>query len=261
MSSFSVPIHKRKSEKVMSRAFQEMPLFAKHLPAIRRLIVSLMKSSSAKQRYHGTLMMLVDKCAFRRGYVSNSTDGVLTLRPEHFDYGPDGKCVTIEFTGKHQQQNHCTLCNNKLLLQNLKEAQQSGLMGRTGSVKLNRYLHRIHPLLKLKQFRTWIATKYYLHFVNKLMPLLKRRYRMNRVKLSIDATRMASRKLFNRRDNTYKYYVHPKVVSMWIRTGKPFDIPPRPAPGLTRTETALKLYLEKPLPELQLKREEDVEDL
>ena len=149
-----------------SNSFPKLKYMAKYLDKIKKLIENMLESKDMETRYHGALLFMALRCGFRRGYVSNKNQGLITLKAENYKFS--GTCSSIQFIGKNRALNKCSFCDKKVV-RILNESIKHKLLQKNRSVKLNPYLAKISPHLNVRLFRTWLASCYYIEEINNLV--------------------------------------------------------------------------------------------
>ena len=257
--------HKRAVEKGELRKHYRVRQLAKDLPRLRRrLIKDLARGDYSRERVAAGILMLISQRWFRVGSdryeKENNSFGITTLRKSHVSDAGDH--VVFDYRGKRGIDHHQHVIDPRLikLVEDLMDTPGRRLFRYLDGKKwvdidareVNEYLEEIAGFpYTAKDFRTWGGS---MLAATILSDLGNAKTRTARNKNIVTAVRLVAAELGNTPAISRKSYVHPIILTRYLKSGATITIPRRSAkksaPGKHwPEEIALIEFLDEYFPE------------
>ena len=257
--------HKRAVEKGELRKHYRVRQMAKDLPRLRkRLLKDLARGDESRERVAAGILMLISQRWFRVGSdryeKENNSFGITTIRKSHVH--PEGDHIVFEYRGKRGIDHRQHVIDKRLI------KFVDDLMGSPGkrlfrykdgrkwvdidARDVNDYLEEIAGFpYTAKDFRTWGGSMLAATVLADLGPA---RTKTARNKNVVTAVRLVAAELGNTPAICRKSYVHPVILTRYLRSGSTISVPRR-SPRRTGSarhwpeEIALINFLDEYFPE------------
>ncbi len=208
--------------------FDKLYQFGKTLPKLREnLNKDLMIKSLCQEKVLAAAIKLMDKTYVRVGNSfyekENGSYGLTTLKDKHVTINGDE--IKLSFIGKKGIQQTISI-NNKKLAKIVKACRdipgkelfqyydENGNKHSIDSAKVNEYIKKITASdFTAKDYRTWAGSLNMLRAFREIHN--GEEVKINMKKKIVEALDFVSEKLGNTRSVCKKYYVHPKLISMY----------------------------------------------
>lgn len=258
--------HQRAVEKGELRKYYRVRQMARDLPRLRaRILRDFRKKGLSRERVCAGIVRLISHGFFRVGseryQKENNTFGITTMRKSHVTLLSDS--VVFEYKGKRSitQRN---VVPGKDFVRFVGELMQTPgprlFRYKTGKKwenidarDVNDYIEEIASFpYTAKDFRTWGGT---LRAATVLAELGKGKSQAERKKNVVTAVRLVAAELGNTPTICRKSYVHPVIVTRYLRSGKTITVPDDAKPsklngvGHAPEESALISFLDEYFPE------------
>jgi len=243
------------NRKASNQKFDRVMHMCSRIKSIRERYTRLMKtpltrgdsrkrSEQLNKRLVGTYLMIADRCMLRPGTLKmkkrNETIGFTTLTHDQVMIDKNKECVNIDYTGKNQIRNYCSLCdpqyykNMKLFIEHdLREKHsRNRLLGRKRDYLSAPMNVNERVKLYIKDLRTFGANALFLMSHSSLK--IREWERSRPIPLLYKIAAPVSRALFNTQKVTLSHYIHPLVKKYVL------DHPPQQK-QITREESERKL--------------------
>lgn len=257
--------HKRAVEKGELRKHYRVRQMAKDLPRLRRkLIKDLARGDFSRERVAAGILMLISQRWFRVGSdryeKENNSFGITTLRKSHVSIEDDH--VVFDYRGKRGIDHRQHVIDRRLI------KFVDDLMGTPGkrlfryrigrkwididARDVNEYLEEIAGFpYTAKDFRTWGGSMLAATVLADIGPAKTRTARNKNI---VTAIRLVAAELGNTPAICRKSYVHPVILTRYLRSGSTIEVPRRSSkkasPGkYWPEETALIEFLDQHFPE------------
>ena len=262
--------HKRAVEKGELRKHYRVRQMAKDLPKLRkRLLRDVARGDLSRERVAAGVLMLISQRWFRVGSdryeKENNSFGITTLRKSHVSHGGDH--IVFDYRGKRGIDHRQLVIDNRLirLVEDLLETPGKRLFryrdGRKwvdlDAGEVNAYLEEIAGFpYTAKDFRTWGGS---LLAATVLADIGPARTKNARNKNIITAIRLVAAELGNTPAICRKSYVHPLILTRYLRSGATITVPRRNAKKSSAgrhwpEEIALIHFLDEHFPERRTER-------
>ena len=261
--------HKRAVEKGELRKYYRVRQMAKELPKLRkRLFDDLSRDDYSRDRICAGIVLLISNAWFRIGSEryekENNSFGITTLRKSHVEFTASG--VVFEYRGKRGIDHRQTITDERLVafVQAIMDTPGRRLFrykeGRrwvdVDSHEVNDYIEEIAGFpYTAKDFRTWGGS---LRAATVLSDLGREKSKTARNKNVVMAVRMVAAELGNTPAICRKSYVHPMILTRYLRSGATISVPRRrgkPSPARhSPEEVALIDFLDEHFPDRRKER-------
>lgn len=264
--------HKRAVEKGELRKYYRVREMAKELPRLRkRFLQDLARPDYSRDRVCAGIVLLISHAWFRIGSEryekENNSFGITTLRKSHVSGDPSR--IIFEYRGKRGISHRQSVTDPRLT------AFVLDLMMATPGPRLFRYRegrrwidvdsHEVNDYIEevagfpytAKDFRTWGGS---LRAATVLSDLGREKSKTARSRNVLMTVRMVAAELGNTPAICRKAYVHPMILTRYLRSGATIAVPRRK--GHTTTgrhtpeETALIDFLDEHFPDRRKERRE-----
>jgi DNA topoisomerase-1 len=261
--------HRRAVEMGELRKFYRVRQMAKDLPKLRRrLLADLGRDDYSRDRICAGIVLLISNAWFRIGSEryekENNSFGITTLRKSHVKHV--GSTVVFEYRGKRGIDHRQTISDERLV------AFVNDLMTTPGrrlfrykegrrwldvdSHEVNDYIEEIAGFpYTAKDFRTWGGS---LRAATVLSDLGREKSTAARNRNVVMAVRMVAAELGNTPAICRKSYVHPMILTRYLKSGATISVPRhRGKPSQARhtpEETALIDFLDEHFPDRRQER-------
>jgi DNA topoisomerase I len=265
--------HKRAVEKGELRKHYRVRQMAKELPAIRlRLNRDLDRGGHSRERICAGVVMLISQRWFRIGSdryeKENNSFGITTLRKSHVSR-EDGHVIFL-YRGKRGIDQRQRVIDPRLVafVEDLLKTPGPRLFRYRDGRKwvdldasdVNDYIEEIAGFpYTAKDFRTWGGSMLAATILAEIGTAPSRPARNKNV---ITAIRLVAAELGNTPAIARKSYVHPLILTRYLRNGATITVPRRSSRGLSEgkhwpEETALIEFLDEYFPERRSERREE----
>ncbi|MEO8192827.1 MAG: DNA topoisomerase IB [Gemmatimonadales bacterium] len=264
--------HRRAVEKGELRKHYRVRQMAKDLPRLRkRFLADLKKDGYGRERVCAGVILLISQRWFRVGSdryeKENNSFGITTLRKSHVSRY--GDIMEFEYRGKRGIDQRQLVLDSRLvaLVDDLLKSPGGRLFRYKQGRKwvdldardLNEYIEEVAGFpYTAKDFRTWGGSLIAATILADLGPA---RTRTARNKNVLTAVRLVAAELGNTPAICRKSYVHPMILTRYLRSGATISLPRRSkASGSSRhwpEETALIAFLDEHFPERRTERRSD----
>jgi DNA topoisomerase I len=262
--------HRRAVEKGELRKHYRVRQMAKDLPLLRkRLVKDLARGDYSRERVAAGVLMLISQRWFRVGSdryeKENNSFGITTLRKSHVAHGGDH--VVFDYKGKRGIDHRQLVIDARLikLVEDLLETPGQRLFryrdGRKwadlNAREVNEYLEDIAGFpYTAKDFRTWGGS---LIAATVLADIGPARTKTARNKNVITTVRLVAAELGNTPAICRKSYVHPVILTRYLRSGATISVPRRSTSKASAgkhwpEEIALIRFLDEHFPERRNER-------
>lgn len=261
--------HRRAVEKGELRKYYRVRQMAKELPVLRkRLFEDLARADYSRDRICAGIVLLISHAWFRIGSEryekENNSFGITTLRKTHVSGDPSR--LVFEYRGKRGIQHRQTITEPRLtafVLDLMTTPGRRLFRYREGrrwmdvdSHEVNDYIERIAGFpYTAKDFRTWGGS---LRAATVLSDLGREKSKKVRSRNVLMAVRMVAAELGNTPAICRKSYVHPMILTRYLRSGSTITVPERRGhPSSARhtpEETALIDFLDEHFPDRRKER-------
>ena len=261
--------HRRAVEKGELRKYYRVRQMAKDLPRLRkRFFEDLARDGYPRERICAGIVLLISHAWFRIGSdryeKENNSFGITTLRKSHVS-GGEGQ-IFFEYRGKRGIDHRQTVTEPRLtrfVLDLLSTPGKRLFRYREGrrwvdadSREVNDYIEEIAGFpYTAKDFRTWGGS---LRAATVLSDLGKADSKTARNKNVVMAVRMVAAELGNTPAICRKSYVHPMILTRYLRSGATIEVPRRrghpSAARHTPEEVALIDFLDEHFPDRRKER-------
>lgn len=262
--------HKRAVEKGELRKHYRVRQMAKDLPRLRqRLFKDLARSDYSRERVAAGILILISQRWFRVGSdryeKENNSFGLTTIRKSHVTHLDDQ--VLFDYRGKRGIVHRQIVIDRRLIkfVSDLLETPGRRLFryreGRKwidiDAREVNAYLEEIAGFpYTAKDFRTWGGSMLAATVLADIGPA---RTKTARNKNVLTAVRLVAAELGNTPAIARKSYVHPMILTRYLRSGATITVPRRSEKGLTPgkhwpEEIALIRFLDEYFPERRTTR-------
>lgn len=262
--------HKRAVEKGELRKHYRVRQMAKDLPMLRkRLVRDLARGDFSRERVAAGVLMLISQRWFRVGSdryeKENNSFGITTLRKSHVSHGGDH--IVFDYSGKRGIDHRQLVIDRRLikLVEDLLETPGRRLFryrdGRKwvdlDAREVNEYLEDIAGFpYTAKDFRTWGGS---LIAATVLADIGPARTKTARSKNVLTTVRLVAAELGNTPAICRKSYVHPIILTRYLRSGSTISVPRRSASKTSAgkywpEEIALIRFLDEHFPERRNER-------
>jgi DNA topoisomerase-1 len=230
--------HRRAVEKGELRKYYRVRQMAKDLPVLRkRFFEDLAREGYSRERVCAGIVLLISHAWFRIGSdryeKENNSFGITTLRKSHVS--GDEKRVVFAYRGKRGIDHRQSVTEPRLtrfVLDLLNTPGKRLFRYREGrrwvdvdSREVNEYIEEVAGFpYTAKDFRTWGGS---LRAATVLSDLGKARTKTARNKNVVMAVRMVAAELGNTPAICRKSYVHPMILTRYLRSGATIDVPRR----------------------------------
>jgi DNA topoisomerase-1 len=257
--------HRRAVEKGELRKHYRVRQMAKDLPRLRkRLLKDLARKDNSRERVAAGVLLLISQRWFRVGSdryeKENNSFGITTLRKSHVKRVDDH--LVFAYRGKRGIDHHQHVIDTKLVrfVEDLMKSPGKRLFryqeGRKwvdlDARQVNDYLEEIAGFpYTAKDFRTWGGSMLAATVLADIGPAKTKTARNKNV---VTAVRLVAAELGNTPAICRKSYVHPVILTRYLRSGATITVPRR-APGATNPgkhwpeEIALINFLDEHFPE------------
>jgi DNA topoisomerase-1 len=243
---------------------------AKDLPAIRKQLWSdLRRKDYSRERICAGVVLLISQGWFRVGSEryekENNSFGITTLRKSHVHW--EGERFVFRYKGKRSIEQHQSVVNPKLIAfvadlmkqpgRRLFRYQEGRKWADLNSREVNDYIEEIAGFpYTAKDFRTWGGSLLAATVLSDLGPGESKTARNKNV---VMAVRMVSADLGNTPAICRKSYVHPMILTRYLKSGATIEVPHRSngagsAFRHTPEETALIAFLDEHFPDRRTER-------
>ena len=262
--------HTRAVEKGQLRKYYRVRQMALELPRLRsKLFGDFERRDFSRERICAGIVLLIGHAFFRIGSdkyeKENNTFGITTIRKSHVFI--DGETVIFEYKGKRSIQHRQVVTDPALarFIADLLEPPGRRLFrykrGRkwidVNAREVNEYIEELAGFpYTAKDFRTWGGS---LRAATVLADLETAPTENARKKNVLTAVRVVAADLGNTPAICRKSYVHPIILTRYLRNGATISIPKRPRSRPTRVshtpeEKALIAFLDEYFPERRKER-------
>ena len=261
--------HRRAVEKGELRKYYRVRQMAKDLPRLRkRLFDDLARDDYSRDRVCAGIVLLISHAWFRIGSdryeKENNSFGITTLRKSHVS--GDEKHLFFTYRGKRGIDHRQSVTEPRLTLFVLDLLTTPGKRlfryreGRrwidADSREVNKYIEDIAGVpYTAKDFRTWGGS---LRAATVLSDLGKADSKTARNKNVLMAVRMVAAELGNTPAICRKSYVHPMILTRYLRSGATIDVPRRRGHSASARhspeEVALINFLDEHFPDRRKER-------
>jgi DNA topoisomerase I len=262
--------HRRAVEKGELRKHYRVRQMAKDLPRLRkRLVKDLARGDYSRERVAAGVLMLISQRWFRVGSdryeKENNSFGITTLKKSHVSHGGDH--IVFDYKGKRGIDHHQLVIDPRLikLVEDLLETPGQRLFRYRNGRKwtdldareVNEYLEDISGFpYTAKDFRTWGGS---LLAATVLADIGSARTKTARNKNVITAVRLVAAELGNTPAICRKSYVHPMILTRYLRSGATISVPRRTKSQSSSgkhwpEEIALIRFLDEHFPERRKER-------
>jgi DNA topoisomerase-1 len=230
--------HRRAVEKGELRKHYRVRQMARDLPLLRsRIDKDFRRSDLSRERVCAGIIRIISDTFFRVGSDryerENSTFGITTLRKSHVTV--DGDRVRFDYPGKRRIRQHRTIVSRavaRFILELLKTPGgrlfrylRDGDWCNADARDVNEYLESLTDFpYTAKDFRTWGGTLRAATVLAELGPEPNPRVRNKNVVTSV---RLVAAELGNTPAICRKSYVHPVVITRYLKSGATIDLPSR----------------------------------
>lgn len=230
--------HRRAVEKGELRKHYRVRQMAKDLPRLRkRLLADLARGDYSRERVAAGILMLISQRWFRVGSEryerENNSFGITTLRKSHVKPGTDD--LVFEYRGKRGIDHRQHVIDRRLIkfVEDLLETPGRRLFryrdGRKwvdiDAREVNEYLEEIAGFpYTAKDFRTWGGSMLAATILADLGPAKTKTARNKNV---VTAVRLVAAELGNTPAISRKSYVHPVILTRYLRNGSTIEVPRR----------------------------------
>ncbi|HEX6573726.1 MAG TPA: hypothetical protein VF042_02055 [Gemmatimonadaceae bacterium] len=232
--------HHRAVEKGALRKHYRVRQMAKDLPRLRKkLLEDLARNDYSRERVAAGILLLISQRWFRVGSdryeKENNSFGITTLRKSHVIPGEDS--LVFEYRGKRGIDHRQHVIDRRLIkfVEDLMETPGRRLFrykeGRKwvdiDAREVNEYLEEIAGFpYTAKDFRTWGGSMLAATVLADLGPAKTRTARNKNV---VTAVRLVAAELGNTPAICRKSYVHPVILTRYLRSGATISVPRRSA--------------------------------
>jgi DNA topoisomerase-1 len=261
--------HRRAVEKGELRKYYRVRQMAKELPVLRkRLFEDLGRPDYSQDRICAGIVLLISHAWFRIGSEryekENNSFGITTLRKTHVSGDPSR--LVFEYRGKRGIQHRQTITEPRLTAfvldlmtipgRRLFRYREGRRWMDVDSQDVNDYIERIAGFpYTAKDFRTWGGS---LRAATVLSDLGREKSKKVRSRNVLMAVRMVAAELGNTPAICRKSYVHPMILTRYLRSGATITVPERRGhPSSARhtpEETALIDFLDEHFPDRRKER-------
>ncbi len=230
--------HKRAVEQGELRKYYRVRQMAKELPRLRkRLFDDLSRDDYSRDRICAGIVLLISNAWFRIGSdryeKENNSFGITTLRKSHVEINDSS--VVFEYRGKRGIDHRQTITDERLVafVEDIMTTPGRRLFrykeGRRwidiDSHEVNDYIEEIAGFpYTAKDFRTWGGS---LRAATVLSDLGREKSKTARNKNVVMAVRMVAAELGNTPAICRKSYVHPMILTRYLRSGATIAVPRR----------------------------------
>jgi DNA topoisomerase-1 len=257
--------HHRAVEKGALRKHYRVRQMAKDLPRLRkRLLKDLARKDYSRERVAAGILMLISQRWFRVGSdryeKENNSFGITTLRKSHVR--PENDHIVFEYRGKRGIDHRQHVIDRRLIkfVEDLMESPGRRLFRYKEGRKwididardVNDYLEDIAGFpYTAKDFRTWGGSMLAATVLADLGPAKSKTARNKNV---VTAVRLVAAELGNTPAICRKSYVHPVILTRYLKSGSTISVPRRSSSGSGAgrywpEEIALIDFLDKYFPE------------
>ncbi len=266
--------HPRAVQKGQMRKFYRVAEMGRDLPKLRkRFHADLRRRDYSLERLAAGIVLLISEAWIRVGSdkyeKENNTFGITTLKKSNVEF--DGDELVFEYVGKRSICHRNVVTNAKLARfveslmgtpgPRLFRYQRDGDWVNINAREVNDYIEKIANFpYTAKDFRTWGGT---LRAATVLSEFGTGKNENARKKEVAMAVRIVASELGNTPTILRKSYVHPVILSKYLKNGKTIDLPSRAkrrdgsATGHTEDEKALIAFINEHAPERRKERRED----
>ena len=263
--------HARAVEKGQLRKYYRVRQMAKDLPKLRRrLLQDLALKDYSRDRVCAGIVLLISHAWFRVGSdkyeKENNSFGITTLRKSHVG-GNDGRIV-FEYRGKRGIDNRQSVTDSRLITfvldlmstpgKRLFRYRDARKWVDVDSRDVNDYIEDISGFpYTAKDFRTWGGSLRAATVLSDLGPARTKTARNKNVLMTV---RMVAAELGNTPAICRKSYVHPMILTRYLRSGSTIELPRRKKRGSisaskhTPEEVALIDFLDEHFPDRRKER-------
>jgi len=265
--------HPRAVQKGEMRKFYRVAQMGRDLPKLRKKFHhDLRRKDFPRERVAAGIVLLISEAFIRVGSEKyekeNNTFGITTMRKSHVQL--DGDVVEFKYVGKRSIRNRQVVTNERLARfveslmgtpgPRLFRYEHDGEWFNADAREVNRYLESAANFpYTAKDFRTWGGT---LRAATVLAEIGTGKNEKSRKKEVTMAVRMVASELGNTPTILRKSYVHPAILSRYLKSGARIQLPSRSGNGRsseaghTAEEKALIEFLNLHAPERRKERRE-----
>ncbi len=262
--------HKRAVEKGELRKYYRVRQMAKDLPRVRKTLWKDVKRDDySRERICAGVVLLISQAWFRVGSdryeKENNSFGITTLRKSHVKR--DGDRIVFEYRGKRGINHRQSVVNDALVEfvedlmttpgRRLFRYQEGRRWVDLDSREVNDYIGEIAGFpYTAKDFRTWGGSLRAATILSDLGTSAKKTARTKNILMTV---RMVASELGNTPAICRKSYVHPIILTRYLKSGATITVPVRKKAGAslaahTPEEVALLNFLDEHFPERRTER-------
>jgi DNA topoisomerase-1 len=265
--------HPRAVQKGELRKFYRVAQMGRDLPKLRkRFLKDLARKDFSHERVAAGIVLLISEAFIRVGSEKyekeNNTFGITTLRKSHVSF--EGDAVEFNFIGKRsiRQRTVVTIPRLVRFVESMLDTpgprlfryERNGEWFNTDAHDVNDYIESVaHFPYTAKDFRTWGGTLRAATVLSEIGTGKNENARKREVTMTV---RMVASELGNTPTILRKSYVHPVILSRYLKNGSRIPLAARaknqrasPA-GHTADEKALIAFLDEHAPERRKQRRE-----
>ena len=219
--------HKEFTQEQSDKKFDHMIQFGKKYHKINKTINEDLNSSNITNKQIAIILRLIMDCQFRIGnekyFKDNQSYGTTTLEKKHMKI--KNKSIDIDFIGKKNVRNKCTVKNKKVVHilkkrnKSLKDKNQQ--IFTISSKQVNDYLKQFGNF-SAKNFRTWGAN---IEFILHILKLCKEKneYSISELKNILhQSIHKVAKKLHNTKNVCKSNYLDPELIKFFTNDYKKF---------------------------------------